>query len=137
MDLIIRADACAVALAASYAGYDWLAEMVGALHGLTTYDHRKLVRILEEPEVCELRFDRADDTLTLEVCRRALVQHRHRRTLLETRGSTLEICLPFWRALRNLQTRFSEKEFERRWLSPFPTSGMEQLTAHLRQLREQ
>jgi hypothetical protein len=137
MDLMIRADACAVALTASYAGYGWLAEMVGTLHGLTTYDHRKLVRILEEPEVCELRFDRVDGTLSLEVCRRASEQHRHCRTLLEASGSILEMCLSFWRALRNLQTRFSEKEFERRWHSPFPTSGMEQLTAHLRQLREQ
>jgi hypothetical protein len=137
MPLAIQADACVVALTASYTPYDSLNEMVGALHGLTTYDDVRLVHISEEPAVCELRFNRNGGTIELDLCRRAWEHHPHCRMLLEASGSILEMCLPFWRALRNLQARFSEKEFERRWHRPFPTSGMEQLTAHLRRLRGQ
>ena len=92
---------------------------------------------MEEPEVCELRLERKDGAIELHVCRRASFDHPHCRTLLEASGSILEMCLPFWRALRNLQTRFTEKEFELRWHHPFPTSGMEQFTGHLGRLRDQ
>jgi hypothetical protein len=121
----------------SYTPFDSLDELVGTLHGLTTYEDRKAVRISEEPEISELRFERVNSTMDLVVCRRASIQHRRCRMLLNTRGSTLEMCLPFWRALRNLQTRFSEREFELLWHRPFPTSEMEQLTAHLDHLRDQ
>jgi hypothetical protein len=137
MGLTIRADTRAIALQMSYTPFDSLDEIVGALHGLTTYDDRRSVRISEEPEVCELRFERNNGTMDLEVCRRGSFQHRRRQMLLKTRGSTLEMCLPFWRALRSLQTGFSEKEFEFHWRRPFPTSEMDRLTTHLKQLREQ
>ena len=136
MELTIRTQGGLAALCVSYTPHDTLDEMVGALHGLTTYDDCRSVRIMEEPEVCELRFEQENGTVNLEVCRRFSIQHQHGQTLLEARGSTLEICLPFWRALRNLQTRLSEKEFELRWGRPFPASGMERLSARLQRLRE-
>jgi hypothetical protein len=51
--------------------------------------------------------------------------------LFEIQGTFAEICLPFWRALRNLQTRFSGDEFQLRWRHPFPGSGMQKLSANL------
>jgi hypothetical protein len=136
MRLIISADANVATLLASYTPFDTLGEMVDALHGLTTYDDRRLVRLSEEPEICELRFERENGTITLEVCRRASEQHRLCRTLLKATGSVSEVCLPFWRALRSLQTRFSEEEFELRWKRPFPASGMERLSANFRRMRD-
>ena len=135
--LTIRADTDAITLRISYTPFNTLDEMISAVHGLTTYDDRKSVRLSEEPEVCELRFECNKSTIDLEVCRRASFQHPRCQTLLKTRGSTLEMCLPFWRALRNLQTRFSDTEFEQRWCRPFPASGMDELTKHLRRLRGQ
>ena len=99
-----------VTLLASYTPFNSLDEMIDALHALTNYDDRKLVRVLEEPAICELRFERENGTIDLEVCRSLSIQHRYCRTLLTARGSVPEMCLPFWRALASrLQTRFSQR----------------------------
>jgi hypothetical protein len=138
MALTIQSDTNVVTLVASYTPYDTLDELVECLHALlTTGDARRTVRVMEEPEVCELRFEHENGTISLEVCRRFSHQHRRCHTLFEARGSVLEMCLPFWRALRSLQTRFPEKDFELRWQRPFPASGMERLSAHLKSLRTQ
>ena len=73
MHLTIQADACAVAIEASCTPYDWLDEMVSALHGLTTWDGSRSMRIMEEPEVCELRLERKDGAIELHICPPSLV----------------------------------------------------------------
>ena len=73
---------------------------------------------MEEPTVCELQFKRESVPIGLRVCRRT--SRDHCQTLFETEGSFSEICVPFWRALRNLESRFSAEEFSRRWGRPLP-----------------
>jgi hypothetical protein len=46
----------------------------------------------------------------------------------EVSGSYGEICLPFWRALRSLQGRFSADELAARWHRPFPWKEIDLLT---------
>jgi hypothetical protein len=50
----------------------------------------------------------------------------------EASGTYEEICLPFWRALRNLQGRFSEVELNARWHRLFPSKEIDDLTVLLR-----
>jgi len=133
MDLTIRSTVGLVTLAVSHVLYDTLNDLVEALHALAIGDDHRSVRVMEEPEVCELRFERENGTVRLKICRRPS-SHRC-QTLLEAEGSFQEVCLPFWRALRKLQVRFPEKEFELRWKRPFPALGMEKLSADLRRMR--
>jgi len=63
---------------------------------------------------------------------------RHRRIArsgekeLEITGSYEEICVPFWRALRSLQGRFSAEELDARWHRPFPWKDIDQLTSAIK-----
>jgi hypothetical protein len=127
--MFIRSDDTIVTLAVSRVAYDTLDELVDGLQALVTGDSYRAVRIMEEPTVCELRFKRESDAIRLKVCR--LWSHDDCETLFETDGSFSELCLPFWRALRDLQWRFSAEEFSMRWGRPFPLSGMERLTTKL------
>jgi hypothetical protein len=129
MAMSIRSDASVVTLAVSSVLYDTLDELVDGLHALITGDCRRAVRIMEEPTVCELRFTREGAAIGLEVCR--LSSRDRGQTLFETDGSFSEVCVPFWRALRNLQSRFSAEEFSLRWGRLFPLSGMDKLSARL------
>lgn len=138
--MTIRSDETVVTLLVSYVLYNTLDELVDGLHALTTGDHYRSVRIFEEPTSCELRFRRENELIRFELWRfSSYSQIRSRKPgqmLFEIEGTLAEICLPFWRALRNLQTRFSEDEFQRRWRYPFPGSGMQKLSANLDAYRD-
>jgi hypothetical protein len=57
---------------------------------------------------------------------------RSRRKQLEIAGSYEKICVPFWRALRNLQGRFSAAELDARWHRQFPWKYIDRLTRAIR-----
>jgi hypothetical protein len=93
MALTIRSNAGLAALVGSCVLYDTLDEMVEALRALAIGDDLRRVRVLEEPEECQLRFERESGTVRLEVCRRFSM--RRGQTLLAAEGSYREVCLPF------------------------------------------
>ena len=87
-----------------------------------------------EPVECELQFARHYDVVTLQVllfpdARRSVFDAPEPK--LSVTGSYDEVCLPFWRAIRQLQGRFSEQQWKVRWQYPFPTRELEILTAAL------
>lgn len=52
--------------------------------------------------------------------------------LFEFRAPPSAIALPFWRALRRLQTYLPMTDFEREWREPFPVRAMASLTSLLK-----
>ena len=87
----------------------------------------------EEPIESEFRFRRNGELVSLEV----LEFPDHRRVLqpasrFDFQGSYEEVALPFWRALRDLQGRFSGEELAARWHRSFPTSDLDDLTSVLK-----
>lgn len=78
----------------------------------------------------ELRFLRAKDVIKLEVWyfEDHLRDYGRGEKELEVSGGFEEICLPFWRALRSLQGRFSADELTARWHRPFPSKEIDVLT---------
>jgi hypothetical protein len=139
MAITIQSSAGVVTLSASSVLYDTLDELVDGLHALATGDHYRSVRIFEEPTSCELRFKRENSAMGLELCRfpsfSPARSAKSGETLFEAVGTFVEICFPFWRALRNLQTRFPDDEFRLRWHRSFPDAGMQKLSANLHRLR--
>ncbi len=87
----------------------------------------------EEPYELEMSFARRDDLVRLEI--RSYPDSRHvQKSEDQTEifcGTYNEICLPFWRALRELQGQFSESEFKTRWREEFPTRELDLLTQAL------
>lgn len=87
-----------------------------------------------EPSEYEFRFNSLDTAVSLQVL---LFPEPGRSVFdepdpkLTITGSYEEVCLPFWRALRQLQGRFSEEEWQTRWHGPFPSRELDLLTAAL------
>ena len=122
-------------IVASYTLSDSFLDLTNALYNLLCYRVGGFVIWHEEPAQTEMRFSISGEEIELEVC---FFSDHHRdygrgeRELVIT-GSYEEICLPFWRALRNLQGRFSAEELEARWHRPFPWKEIDLLTAVIKE----
>ncbi|HSE24914.1 MAG TPA: hypothetical protein VLB68_24855 [Pyrinomonadaceae bacterium] len=128
---------CGVEIAdiiACYTPYDSFLDLVDALYNLFLYEGEWRVSWNEAPVECELRFRKTGNLVNFEL----LEFPDHRRELqraesrLKAKGSYDEIAIPFWRALRNLQGRFSSEELHTRWHRAFPSKELEELTFILR-----
>lgn len=113
-----------------YPSFSVLAE---TLHQLFLSSGERTVPWTEEPTEYDMCFNRLGEVVTLEVLRWPDPSRSsfYEDKVFSVTGSYIEICLPFWRALRGLQGRFSEAELETRWTSPFPHRELYLLTAAL------
>ncbi len=130
--LTIRWEGEVVTFRASYI-YNSFHLLIDALHKLRLSDGQATTKWNCEPTEYELSFMREGDIVRLDVLwfpdsRRSVF---HRNIVSSITGSYEEICLPFWRALRNLQGRYSEAEIEERWQKSFPSQGVRELTSIL------
>ncbi|HYY56998.1 MAG TPA: hypothetical protein VE842_06660 [Pyrinomonadaceae bacterium] len=126
--------------AVSHAPYDSLRDLVEALRALLSGSKNVLVKWSCEPD--ELDFELsvvARDRVAFKV--RHYPDHhrlaRAGRIMFSLRTSRLELCLAFWRALRDLRRHIATDEFERNWRRPFPESEMRQLTEALRSFKRE
>lgn len=120
---------------ASYTPSDSFLDLTSALYNLLCYRVGGAVTWHAEPAETELRFSISQEDVELEVY--SFSDHRRdygrgERELAIT-GSYEEICMPFWRALRSLQGRFSPEELDVRWHRPFPWKEIEILTAAIKE----
>lgn len=130
--LVVRGGGESVEIEATYL-YNGFLELTLALHRLLFTQGESVVMWQAEPREYEMRFLRIEKAVYLEVeafpdSRRSA--NRGERLLFVT-GTYDEICLPFWRALRSLQGRFSEVELQARWLGPFPWNEINKLSAEI------
>ena len=120
----------AITIIASYTPSDSFLDLTNALYTLLYYPIEATIVLNEEPAETELRFSASSGIVRLEVYTFPDTQRIacSGKRILEISGSYEEICVPFWRALRGLQGRFSAKELGARWHRPFPWKDIEQLT---------
>ena len=118
---------------ASYTPSDSFLNLAKALSHLLHYEGEATVVWHEEPAETELRFFRTKDLVRLEVW--SFFDYRRGcgrgEKGFEVSGSYEKICLPFWRALRSLQGRFSNEELEARWHRSFPWQEINLLTREI------
>lgn len=119
---------------ASYTPHNSFLDLTNTLHKMLLYESSAIVIWSEEPAEFEMRFDRKEEIICLEIWR----YPDHRRgvdegeRVLAVAGKFQDICIPFWRALRDLQGRFTAKELDKRWHRPFPSEEMNKLTAEIK-----
>ena len=119
---------------ASYTPHDSFLDLVNALYHRFLYEGESKVIWNEEHAEYELVLSRVGSLLSLDL----MEYSNHRRELqpvqrLRFSGSYEEVALPFWRALRDLQGRFSSEELRGRWHRDFPSKEIEGLTLILQQ----
>jgi hypothetical protein len=116
--------------------YPSLEQLCGALCDAIAGVQARRVTFLLEPAELELVISPTDvGTAHLAAdlysdSRRVLGARSSR--LFEFRAPPPAIALPFWRALRRLQTYLPVSDFEREWREPFPASAMASLTSVLK-----
>lgn len=130
--LVLRGGGEEVEITATYL-YNGFLELTLALHRLLHTQGESVVTWQGESRQYEMRFLRIEKALYLEVeefgdNRRSAA--RGERLLFVT-GTYEDICLPFWRALQSLRSRFTEEELQARWLGPFPWNEINKLSADI------
>jgi len=133
IEITLRHELETVYIGASYI-YNSFHTLVEALIRLKNSADEAVVVWQCEPSEYEFRFNSLDTAVNLQVL---LFPEPGRSVFdepppkLTITGSYEEVCLPFWRALRQLQGRFSEEEWQARWHGPFPSRELDLLTAAL------
>jgi hypothetical protein len=107
---------------ASYVPHDSIGDLAAALALVLKGGPEAVVSWNEEPAEYEFRFQGRGGEVRLDVVRHA----GHGRTgrgghpVLAVEGGRLEVCRPFWRALRRLEGLIPPDEYEAAWGHPFP-----------------
>lgn len=135
MSLSLKAGEQSLVAAVSHAPDDSLRALIEALRAvLRESAHTITVKWNCEPDELDFEFKSEGDRASLEVLH--FPDHRRAkgtaRTLFSLMGPKLELCLPFWRALRSLHRDIETDEFDRNWRRPFPETEMQQLTEAVR-----
>ncbi|HEX8138729.1 MAG TPA: hypothetical protein VF544_14275 [Pyrinomonadaceae bacterium] len=142
MSLSLKAGEQSLVAAVSHAPDDSLRALIEALRAVLRESADTItVKWNCEPDELDFEFkseaDSADNRASLRVLH--FPDHRRRkgtgRTLFSLVGPKLELCLPFWRALRSLHRDILTDEFERNWRRPFPEIEMQQLNEAVRAYR--
>lgn len=118
--------------------YHSIGDLVGALSRIALLDtYHSSVLWYTEPGEYEFRFDIKSERTTFMVVewpdddgRR--LDYGNGRIALNVQGSRSEIVLPFWRALRQLESQITDRW---EWNEPFPTHDMLELTKQVRRLK--
>jgi hypothetical protein len=89
----------------------------------------KSVVFSTEPYEYEFLFKQRGEEVQLKV----LGHKDDRRTdnfdcIFSIHGSYKEVCIPFWRGLRGLQSKYDPQELEEAWNSPFPSAELDELS---------
>lgn len=113
--------------------YPSLHLLVDALLAMLDLRAEKSVDWMQEPAEFEMLFARRGEHISLEISSfsSSFRPIGERSTDYVFSGSYEEICLPFWRALRNLEGRYSPEELANRWTEPFPHRELALLTERM------
>ena len=115
-----------------------LPSLCDALCALAEGREPRPVVFLIEPQEFELSF-RSQDNENCIVSAVRFPDHRRDSESGEVvfgySGTSQEVVLSFWRALRQLQTCLTEDEFTTRWGEPFPANEMAALTAAVERIK--
>ena len=118
----------------SYVPYDSLQELVLALGRVLASDTTTSATCLVGAPEFDLHFERSDNIVRFTVVEFADYRRQKGagKTAFLASGSFEQICVPFWRALRELESRFSSEDFAGRWHREFPHDELRRLTERIR-----
>jgi hypothetical protein len=110
---------------------DSIADLAAALSFLLKGGSEVTVEFNEEPCESEFRFSQKPFELTLTVIqfpdsRRSITSGTG---VFEVTGTPLQICVPFWRGLRRLESEISTADYELGWGRPFPVEKMNEIAS--------
>ncbi|HEY0099445.1 MAG TPA: hypothetical protein VGB76_10900 [Pyrinomonadaceae bacterium] len=134
MSFELRAGEQSLIDAVSYTPYDSLHDLIRALSKLLVDDTELTVKWAYNPDELDFNFRASGDEAELEV--KWYKNHLRVAGTGERRfffqGSRLDLCHPFWKALRDIQSDTEVDEFTRNWRREFPEAEMKRLTEEIK-----
>jgi hypothetical protein len=120
----------------THVAYDSIRDLVDALGNLLSGYAQVNVRWNDEPAEHEFVFEKSGDQADFKVYfLKNTLLGLEREEVFATRGTVYEIIRPFWKALRDLEGRYTAEEFLRRWREPFPTNEMRHFNQRFEKLK--
>lgn len=136
--LMISCGETSVTIVTEYTPRDSFLELANALYNLLMRDGEFIVRWQYNPTEYDMSFERKGAAVSMNVVEYPDRLRREGRgdLMFSISGSYADICLPFWRALRDLQGRFSPEELDSKWHRAFPSREIDILTNAIRNRKE-
>ena len=131
LPVTLTASGDSLSFIASYTPYDSLSDLVTALIAIVLTDSvDSSVCWNTEPVEYEFRFGTDASDITLHVIHwpNSTRARENSQSVFTVRGSRMEIVLPFWRALRQLESQATTRW---EWQHPFPDRDMHKLDKHI------
>ena len=132
----LSAGGCSYGFSPSHVPYDSFGDLVCALLKILDGRHDAVVRWNDEPVEHEFVFasdGRRVDFRVFEIVVSAAGRTREERFAFG--GPAYKVLWPFWKALREMQSRQSSEEYARRWREPFPEREMVELTRRIKAMK--
>lgn len=130
MAMSLHAGDQTLAMSVSHSPADSLLDLMDALSAVLTGGEEKIVRWNCEPDEYDFIFTTDADKMQIRVTH--YPDHRREKNdaqiIFSLQDSALNVCLPFWTALRDLRRRVEVNEFARHWRRDFPSGAMQRLT---------
>jgi hypothetical protein len=120
----------------SHAPYDSVTELVNALlKTLDGYD-KAVVRWNDEPVKHEFVFEPKGKQIDFRVyIINEITDRKDREQVFTFNGSRYDVIWPFWKALRDMESRQGKEEYEEQWRDPFPEREMAELTRRVKEMK--
>lgn len=140
MSIGLKAGKDSFVTAVSHTPYDSLSDLISALSSLLKGETDLRVKWNREPEEYDFVINHKEDEVRLSVVR--FQDHRRLKSKSEIvfshiAATALDICAPFWKALRELHRDIEVDEFDKNWRREFPETQMHELTKLLREIKRQ
>jgi hypothetical protein len=133
MSLRLEADGRKFVTAVAHRPYDSLRELIEVLIALLEgRDRDAVVRWNREPDEFDFEFVAREAEVSVEVAHYPDHRRRAREVVFRTRQQRADVCLAFWRELRQLRRRTETDEFEQNWRRAFPEEELRRFTKTLR-----
>jgi hypothetical protein len=118
----------------SYTPYDSFNELLNSLLKILDGNPEAIVRWNDEPTEHKFVFNSKDGQITFKVYEiiNSIVAGKAVEERFAFIGSQNEVLRPFWKGLRDMQSKQDTDEFERQWRSPFPKKEMLELTQRIK-----
>jgi hypothetical protein len=121
----------------SHVPYDSVGELANALLGTLDGYEKTIVHWNDEPVEHEFVFALSNNRLDFRVNKiNETIQGKVMEQVFSFCGSIYDVTWPFWKALREMESRLSKEEYERQWREPFPSREMAELGNRIRKLRQ-
>jgi hypothetical protein len=106
----------------SYTPYDSFTELANALLAVLDGNHKAVVRWNDEPVEHKFVFTTEGERVSFKVYEviNSVVAGKVDQERFGFEGTRREVLRPFWKGLRDMQSRQDPKEYEKQWHSPFP-----------------